>query len=70
MSRLCTQCSQPILPKRLELVPHTTSCADCKSNEDVFKYKMKTVGFDESPTIAKNKKDWELLRKQRAVKDI
>jgi len=70
MQRLCSQCNQQIPPKRLELIPSTTCCADCKSDEDVFKYKMKTVGFNDTPTIAKNKKEWELLRKQKAVKDI
>lgn len=64
----CTECEKDIT-KRHE-VTGSTLCADCKSEKDDFKWKMKVVGFDESPTVAKTEKDWKILKKQRAVKDI
>lgn len=70
MNRICEECDKPIPVKRLELVPNARLCVQCQSENDVFKYKMKTVGFDQSPTIARDKKSWELLKKQKQVKDI
>jgi hypothetical protein len=51
-------------------VPNTTLCTECQKANDVFKYKMKTVGFNDEPTIAKTKKDWDILKKQKKVRDI
>lgn len=67
---LCENCDQPIPSKRLELVPSARLCVQCKSNDDDFKWRMKTVGFNEEPTIAKDKKSWDILRKQKQSRDI
>lgn len=69
-SKPCDECGDPIPPKRLELIPNAELCVKCQSKKDVFKYKMKTVGFDDAPTIAKNEEDWKLLEKQTQIKDI
>ena len=69
-SRCCEQCGEEIPKKRLEIIPNAEYCVRCQSRKDVFRYKMKTVGFDDSPTIAKNEKDWKLLEKQSRLKDI
>ena len=66
----CEKCGDEIPPKRLELIPNTTLCVHCKSKNDEFKYKMKTVGRDDEPTIAKDKKTWEKLKKQKKLGNI
>lgn len=66
----CEECLETISQKRLVLMPFTRFCTQCQSEQDVFKYKMKAVGFDDEAKIAKNKKDWDLLKKQKRVKDI
>lgn len=70
VDRACDQCGEEIPPKRLELVPNAELCVKCQSKKDVFKYRMKTVGFNDTPTIAKNEEDWKLLEKQTQLKDI
>ena len=68
---LCAECDNPIPTKRLRLIPFVKYCADCQEAlGDTFKYKMKTVGFSDEPTMAKTAKDWDVLKKQRRVKDI
>jgi hypothetical protein len=66
----CTNCNEPINPKRLKLVPETKYCTECLSTSDVFKWRMKTVGFFAEPTIAKTSKEWDSLKKQKKVQDI
>lgn len=66
----CEECGDQIPPKRLRLVPTAKRCVDCQSTEDVFKYKMKTVGYNEEPTIARTEDHWKVLEKQKKVKDI
>lgn len=66
----CIECNIDIPLARLKLVPSTTLCALCKTYEDDFKFRMKTVGFNDEPTIAKTRQSWDLLKKQKAVKDI
>lgn len=70
MDIFCEECSESISEKRLILLPRTRFCTDCQSNQDVFKYKMKAVGFEDEAKIARNKKDWDLLKKQKRVRDI
>ena len=56
--------------KRFELT-RSPLCASCKEDlGDDFKWKMKKVGRDDEATIAKNEKDWDLLKKQKELKDI
>jgi len=58
------------ITKRFELTGSGV-CAPCKEKfGDEFKWKMKKVGRDDAPTIAKNKADWEKLRKQKELRDI
>ena len=70
MKQLCESCDKMIPSKRCELVPDTTLCVDCQAADDVFKWKMKQVGRDPEPTIARTKKDWDKLKKQKVTKDI
>jgi len=70
MKQLCERCNKAIPLKRLELVPNTELCIECQKKNDVFKWKMKQVGRDPEPTIAKTKKDWDKLKKQKVTKDI
>lgn len=66
----CSKCQDPIDPRRIRLIPATSLCVECQSESDVFKFKMKTVGFDDRPTIARDLKSWSLLKKQKQTKDI
>lgn len=69
--RLCEECEEPIPLGRIELIPNVRFCVECQHLVgDVFQYKMKTVGFNEEPTIAKTKEHWEVLKKQKQVRDI
>lgn len=67
--KYCSECDKDITARfRLTM---STICVECKSEQqDDFKWKMKTVGFNDKPTIAKTAKDWKVLKKQKAVKDI
>lgn len=66
----CIECNDPINARRLKIVPKTLLCKECQEDQDVFKFKMKTVGFNDFPTIARDLESWNLLRKQRQTKDI
>jgi uncharacterized protein (DUF1499 family) len=66
----CKECDNSIDRRRLALVPTSSLCVECQSVEDVFKFKMKVVGFNDEPTIARSKKHWDVLKKQRKVQDI
>ena len=70
MTKLCEDCGEEIPDRRLKLIPSTIRCVICQSLNDIFKYKMKTVGFGDEPTIARDKETWEVLKKQKKVKDI
>ena len=66
---LCEECEKDI-SKRFQLT-HSRVCVECKESlGDDFKWKMKKVGRDDEPTIAKNEKDWLLLKKQKVLRDI
>lgn len=69
-TKKCSECGENISLARLRIIPHTTMCVECQKENDVFKFKMKIVGFDDEATIARNKKDWDLLKKQKKVRDI
>ena len=63
------ECDKDIT-KRFELTG-SPLCAGCKELlGDDFKWRMKTVGFNEEPTIARTEEDWKVLEKQKQVKDI
>lgn len=65
----CSECGDDITQRHK--LTKSIICVNCKQDKkDDFKWKMKTVGFNETATIAKTSKDWEVLRKQKAVKDI
>ena len=67
----CNECDDLIPAKRIELVPNAEYCTACQEKVgDTFKYKMKTVGFSDEPTIARTKDQWEILKKQKKVRDI
>jgi hypothetical protein len=64
----CRKCGKDIT-KRYELT-QSDLCVECKSEEDDFKWKMKEVGWSDEPSIAKTKKEWDKLKKQKKLKDI
>ena len=66
----CKKCKDSIDQRRLKLLPKASLCLECQKENDVFKYRMKTVGFDDGPTIAKDLESWNLLKKQKQIKDI
>ena len=69
--KYCKECGQLIPERRVELIPNVKYCVQCQQlGGDIFRYKMKSVGFDEEPKMAKTEKDWKLLKKQRKVRDI
>lgn len=71
MKRDCDNCGEPIPSARLKLVPNTRECVKCKSEKgDDFKWRMKTINRDDEPTIAKDEKTWNKIKKQKQLKDI
>lgn len=68
--KLCEECEKEIPAARLKLVPETTFCVKCQSKDDVFKFKMKTINRDDEPTIARDKKTWDKIKKQKKLSNI
>lgn len=70
MKRNCDNCNEPIPSARLKLIPNAKLCVSCKSENDEFKWKMKTINRDDEPTIAKDQKTWDKIKKQKQLRDI
>lgn len=68
--RLCEQCEKEIPEARIRIQPEAILCVPCKQEDDDFKWKMKHIGRDDSPTIARNKEDWNKIKKQKKLGNI
>ena len=68
MNRLCEECEEPIPQARLDLVPETTLCVACQSENDVQKYKGLRPATNEAGQVAGC--DNDIIRDQGKLKDL